>query len=285
MSKPRLNRKACIAILIVCVVIVGAYRLFFSHALTESALMRALIPNNLYRAPIIDTLIMDGIGAIVFVCMTVYMGYRVFDPLKKPVGKSLLFVLPALAVAINNFPLIGLATGTAYVNAPIGGVLLVIAYCIAIGMFEEFAFRGLFYLMILDSRRKSSKQIFWTTAVCCAVFGLVHLVNLFVGAAPGATLLQVGYSFLIGGMCSIVLLKTANIWYCVILHAVYDLGGTILFLGGGLRWDPVTVIITAVLGVAVAVFMVISLLRIKPEEIERLFPKKEVLPEDETVIE
>ena len=281
MSKPRLSRKACIVILVCCVALVAVYKLFLSASLANSELMRSLISSDAYRAPILDTLVMDGLGAVVFVCMTLYMGYRVLDPLRKPVGKSLLFLLPSLAVAINNFPLIGLATGNAYVTDPIGGVLIVVAYCLAIGMFEEFAFRGLFYLMILDGRRSSTKQIFWTTAISSAVFGLVHLVNLAIGASPGATLLQVGYSFLIGGMCAIVLLKTANIWYCVLLHFVYDLGGTILYLGGGVRWDTVTVIITAVLGVAVAVFMVISLLRIKPEDVERLFPEKETKPQSE----
>ena len=281
MSKLRLSRKACIIILICCAALVAAYKLFLSGMLAESELMKSLIASDSYRAPILDTLVMDGFGAIVFVCMTVYMGYPVLNPLQKPIGKSLLFLLPSLAVAINNFPLIGLFSGNAYVSDPVGGVLILIAYCIAIGMFEEFAFRGLFYLMILENRRKSTKQIFWTTAVCCAVFGLVHLVNLFIGADPGATLLQVGYSFLIGGMCSIVLLKTANIWYCVLLHTVYDIGGTILYLGGGKRWDTVTVIITAVLGVAVAVFMLITLLRIKPEEVERLFPHKQSQPQAE----
>jgi hypothetical protein len=87
--------------------------------------------------------------------------------------------------------------------------------------------------------------------------------------------LQVGYSFLIGGMCAIVLLKTGSIWYCVLLHTVYDIGGTILYVGGGVRWDAVTVTITAVLGVAVAVFMAISLLRIKPEDVAFLFPEKQ----------
>ena len=285
MSKPRLSRKACIVILVCCVALVAVYKLLLSAPLASSELMRSLISSDAYRAPILDTLVMDGLGAVVFVCMTLYMGYRVLDPLRKPVGKSLLFLLPSLAVAINNFPLIGLATGNAYVTDPIGGVLIVVAYCLAIGMFEEFAFRGLFYLMILDGRRSSTKQIFLTTAISSAVFGLVHLVNLAIGASPGATLLQVGYSFLIGGMCAIVLLKTANIWYCVLLHFVYDLGGTILYLGGGVRWDTVTVIITAVLGVAVAVFMVISLLRIKPEDVERLFPEKETKSQSEPKIE
>ena len=273
MKKPLLTRKVCLIILVICVVLIAAFRVFFADALAESALMRSLISDDDYRPAILNTLVMDALGSVVFVCMTIYMGYRVWG-LKKPWMRSLLFGLPALAVAVNNAPIIGLATGNAYITDPAGGVLIMLAYCLAIGTFEEFAFRGLFFMMILEDRRKSTKQIFWTTAISSAVFGLVHLVNLAVGAGPGATLLQVGYSFLIGGMCAIVLLKTGSIWYCVLLHTVYDIGGTILYVGGGVRWDAVTVTITAVLGVAVAVFMTVALTRIKPEDIAFLFPEK-----------
>ena len=282
MKKPLLTRKVCLIILIACVVLIALFRIFFAETLAQSELMRSLISDDDYRPAMLNTLVMDALGSVVFVCMTVYMGYRVWG-IKKPWMRSLLFGLPALAVAVNNAPIIGLATGNAYITDPVGGVLIMLAYCLAIGMFEEFAFRGLFFMMILEDRRKSTKQIFWTTAVSSAVFGLVHLVNLAVGAGPGATLLQVGYSFLIGGMCAIVLLKTGSIWYCVLLHTVYDIGGTILYVGGGVRWDAVTVTITAVLGVAVAVFMLIALLRIKPEEVARLFPERSK-PEEQTEI-
>ena len=284
MKKPLLTRKVCLIILVICVVLIAAFRVFFADALAESALMRSLISDDDYRPAILNTLVMDALGSVVFVCMTIYMGYRVWG-IKKPWMRSLLFGLPALAVAVNNAPIIGLATGNAYITDPAGGVLLMLAYCLAIGTFEEFAFRGLFFMMILEDRRKSTKQIFWTTAISSAVFGLVHLVNLAVGAGPGATLLQVGYSFLIGGMCAIVLLKTGSIWYCVLLHTVYDIGGTILYVGGGVRWDAVTVTITAVLGVAVAVFMTVSLMRIKPEDIAFLFPEKQKKQEGPTQTE
>ena len=274
MKKPLLTRKVCLIILVICVVLIAAFRVFFADTLADSELMRSLISDDDYRPAILNTLVMDALGSVVFVCMTIYMGYRVWG-IKKPWMRSLLFGLPALAVAINNAPIIGLATSNAYISDPAGGVLIMLAYCLAIGTFEEFAFRGLFFMMILEDRRKSTKQIFWTTAISSAVFGLVHLVNLAVGAGPGATLLQVGYSFLIGGMCAIVLLKTGSIWYCVLLHTVYDIGGTILYVGGGVRWDAVTVTVTAVLGVAVAVFMTVSLMRIKPEDIAFLFPEKQ----------
>ena len=284
MKKPLLTRKVCLIILVICVVLIAAFRVFFADALAESALMRSLISDDDYRPAILNTLVMDALGSVVFVCMTVYMGYRVWG-IKKPWMRSLLFGLPALAVAVNNAPIIGLATGNAYITDPAGGVLIMLAYCLAIGTFEELAFRGLFFMMILEDRRKSTKQIFWTTAISSAVFGLVHLVNLAVGAGPGATLLQVGYSFLIGGMCAIVLLKTGSIWYCVLLHTVYDIGGTILYVGGGVRWDAGTVTITAVLGVAVAVFMTVALMRIKPEDIVFLFPEKQKKQEDPTQTE
>lgn len=284
MKKPLLTRKVCLIILVICVVLIAAFRVFFADALADSELMRSLISDDDYRPAILNTLVMDALGSVVFVCMTIYMGYRVWG-IKKPWMRSLLFGLPALAVAVNNAPIIGLATGNAYITDPVGGVLIMLAYCLAIGTFEEFAFRGLFFMMILEDRRKSTKQIFWTTAISSAVFGLVHLVNLAVGAGPGATLLQVGYSFLIGGMCAIVLLKTGSIWYCVLLHTVYDIGGTILYVGGGVRWDVVTVTITAVLGVAVAVFMTVALMRIKPEDIAFLFPEKQKKQEDPTQTE
>ena len=274
MKRLQLDRKICMIILAACAVLVVLYKVLWSDALVANEVLAGWVTDAEFRKAMLDTMVMDTAGFIVFICMTIYMGYRVFNPLTKPIFKSFLFVLPSLAVAINNFPLIGLATGAAYVTDPPMGVVMVVLYCLSIGLFEEFAFRGLFYLMVLDGRYKSTKQIFWTTAACCAVFGLVHLVNLAVGAGVGATVMQVGYSFLIGGMCAIVLLKTANIWYCVLLHTVFDVGGTILYLGGGKRWDTATVVITAVLAVIVTVFMLISLLRIKPEDVARLFPER-----------
>ena len=281
MKKPLLTRKVCLIVLVVCVVLIAAFRVFFADALAESELMRSLISDDDYRPAILNTLVMDALGSVVFVCMTVYMGYRVWG-IKKPWMRSLLFGLPALAVAVNNAPIIGLATGNAYITDPVGGVLIMLAYCLAIGTFEEFAFRGLFFMMILDSRRKSTKQIFWTTTISSAVFGLVHLVNIAVGANPGATLLHVGYSFLIGGMCAIVLLYTRSLVFPVLIHAVYDFGGLMdAHIATGTRWDPLTVTLTAVFGVTAAVILVVLLLRVKPETVTALTGKGSTQKEEQ----
>ena len=77
-------------------------------------------------------------------------------------------------------------------------------------------------------------------------------------------------------MLSIVLLKTGSIWLCIAIHAVYDFCGYLVpTLGGGEIWDAATVTITAILGVAVLVFMLYTLHGVSVDEAERLFSKKE----------
>jgi hypothetical protein len=94
------------------------------------------------------------------------------------------------------------------------------------------------------------------------------------GAGAGGVFLQVGYSFLIGGMCAIVLLYTRCIWLCIALHAIYDFCGFMIpTLGEGIIWDTATVAITSILGVFALVFMVLWLKKITPEQVEEIFVK------------
>lgn len=212
-----------------------------------------------------------ALGGGLFIALTARLGWRIWGlPVSLRVFAA---VIPAFAVVINNFPIIGLARGAAYVTAPAWEVALLALSCLLIGVFEEFAFRGVFYMLLLSTRRDSVKKIFWVTVASSAAFGAVHLFNLLAGAGIGPTLLQVGYSFLIGGMCSIVLIVTGSIWIPVILHALFDFGGYLIpTLGDGIVWDAATVAVTAVLGVAAAVYMTALLLRVKPQSVDRLFP-------------
>ena len=216
-------------------------------------------------------MITRALGGGLFIALTARLGWRIWGlPVSLRVFAA---VIPAFAVVINNFPIIGLARGAAYVTAPAWEVSLFALSCLLIGVFEEFAFRGVFYMLLLSTRRDSVKKIFWVTVASSAAFGAVHLFNLLAGAGIGPTLLQVGYSFLIGGMCSIVLIVTGSIWIPVILHALFDFGGYLIpTLGDGIVWDAATVAVTAVLGVAAAVYMTVLLLRVKPQSLDRLFP-------------
>ncbi len=211
------------------------------------------------------------LGSVVFVFVLLYLGYRV---LHRPRWRHFGTVFPALLIAVNNFPIIGLIRGWVWVERwELLWLFLVDA--LLIGLFEEMAFRGVLLPVLLEKRRGSKRQIFFTTVVSSAVFGLVHLVNLAEGAGIGGTVLQVGYSFLIGGMCAIVFLKTGNLIYCVLLHGIYDVGGGLIsMIGGGSLWDTPTVILTVIVSVVVILWMLRILQTVTTEDVDRLYHKK-----------
>ena len=223
---------------------------------------------------LISVSVTRALGGVAFMLLTLLLGYRVFGLNK--CRAAIPVTLAALAVAANNLPIIGLISGNATVDSPASHIALLAIESLMIGFFEEFTFRGVLYTSILESHRGSPREIFLVTLATSLVFGGIHLLNLFFGAGFGATLLQAGYSTLIGGMLSIVLLKTGSIWLCIVIHAVYDFCGYLVpTLGGGKIWDAATVTITAVLGVSVLVFMLCTLHGVSVDEAARLFSKKE----------
>lgn len=194
-------------------------------------------------------------GGAIFLMLTFKLGYRVFGGRDKALLKGAFLCFPALLVVVNNLPIIGLVSGNATVERT-DLLWLFVLECIAIGFYEELAFRGFVFPLIMEKTGTSRKGIFLATVYSGAVFGLMHLINLLEGAGVGAVILQIGYSFLIGAMCSVVLVKTRNIWICVALHAIYDFCGFLVpELGQGIIWDRATVIITTVLAVATFVYM------------------------------
>lgn len=221
-------------------------------------------------AGIIKMIVTRGLGAVMFVVLLAYLGYRIHKPTS--LGRSLLFCLPPLAVVVNNLPILALATGAAYLVQPVSYVLLFALQCLMIGAFEEAAFRGVVMLIMLERRRASTRQIFWVVASSSAIFGGIHLLNLLAGAGLWPTLQQVGYSFLIGGMCAAVTLRTRCVWLAVLLHGIFDFCGFLLpTLGEGSWWDVPTIIFTVLLAVAVTVYIVVSLMRLRPEDVEPIF--------------
>ena len=223
-------------------------------------------------APLMSMTLTRLLGAAVFLALLLYKGYHVIHPLQKPFLKGLLFALPPFLVVVNNMPILSMMWGDAYLvhNAPVY-LLWFSAECLAIGLFEELAFRGVIFLMFAEKRHTTRKGLFWSLILSSAVFGGVHLINLFVGGGVGV-ILQIGYSFLIGAMCSVVLLKTRNVWLCVLLHAIFDFGGKLIdTLGAGKMWDIPTVILTAVLAVATTAYLVWQFFKLDLDEVGKIF--------------
>ena len=186
--------------------------------------------------------------------------YMVFD---RNFPKYLLWALPCFMVAIINFPISALINGKAeVVRTDLLGLYAL--YVISIALLEELIFRGVLLLIVSDFMRGKKYQYLWTALICSALFSLFHLTNLFEGMGIGDVLLQCLYTFLIGGMLIITMLKTKNIWLCVLIHALFDFGGLlIVHLGIGNPWDTVFWILTFVGGALCAGHMVYSLLKLE----------------------
>ena len=257
-----LPRKVCLAIIFAAVPVL-LWLEMGKPTLTEDAVLAPLMSMTLTRM----------IGAAVFLALLLHEGYHVIHPLQKPFWKGLLFTIPPFLVVVNNMPILSMIWGDAYlVHTAPAYMIWFAAECLAIGLFEEFAFRGVIFLLFAEKRHTTRKGLFWSLILSSAVFGGVHLINIFMGAGIGPTILQIGYSFLIGAMCSVVLLKTRNIWLCVALHAIYDFCGTLMpTLGGGTWWDTPTVVFTAVLAVATAVYLVWQFFKLDLDEVGKIF--------------
>lgn len=259
--RKKIGRKTAIATVAVCALVIAFFE-FVPVTFYPDAKLSEIIKMTVTR----------GLCSAMFVVLMLYLDYKVHC--FKKFGRALLFALPCFAVVINNLPIIAIATGEAYLTSPEWYMIWFALECIFIGIFEEAAFRGALFLILLEKRRSSTKQIFWVTVGSSAIFGGIHLLNLMAGGGFGPTMLQVGYSFLIGGMCAVVLLRTRNIWICALLHAIYDFCGFLMpTLGAGKWWDTPTVIITVVLALATAVYMVVALLKTTPEHVEEIFAR------------
>ena len=257
------KRKICIGITLFSAALMLIYELFLSGMIPVS--------DESVKGGI-DMIVTRALGGVVFLTILVYLGYKVLNPIKSPFWRSILFALPALAVAVNNLPIYPLATDLARVTAPLWQVFLLALECLMVGLFEEVCFRGVIFLGFLEKRRETRKARFVAIILSSAVFGAVHLVNIFLGASPVAVLMQIGYSFLIGAMCSVVLMKTANLWLCVLLHATFNFCGALVpRCGEGTIWEPLTVTITVIIALVTTVYMTVAFFRMKKSECDRIY--------------
>ncbi len=233
---------AVAAVLLILLLLLELFkaRIFTSHEYGELAY-------------IISTRIVGGVACMILV---IRAGFgQVLSC--KTTWKKLLIFLPCMAVAINNFPFVTYFSGEAYIDGTPARILIYALSCLAVGFFEEMAFRGCIFSVVWQRFEGKRAGLFWAIVVSSAVFGVIHLLNIAAGASPAAVILQVGYSFLIGALCSVVLVRTGNIWYCVLFHSVYNFaGGVVPECGGGVIWTAPEIVLTAVVAVPVTAYVI-----------------------------
>ena len=159
----------------IAILLIMIFLLFQEFVLSKLILERAGAENGY----IINMTISRFLGGLAFLILTISCRYRVLSLLKNTSAKSLLIALPALLVALNNLPFLSILSGEAKVFGAWWQLLILLCECMAVAFFEEMTFRSFVMLTVMEKRRGSIKQIFMSIIISSAIFGLVHLVNLF----------------------------------------------------------------------------------------------------------
>ncbi len=276
MSKNKIKRTVClVAMAILLLLLLGCEifkdRLFGAFADLDAAYLTAS----------------RFIGGMLSLVLIIYISFQNILKLRlRTLGSALLFSIPCWVIAFNNFPIISFFSGNAYINEGAAAVLFYAFECLCVGFFEEIVFRGCVLMIVMQRRRHTRLELFVSILISSLIFGVVHLVNIFAGASPGAVILQVGYSSLIGAMCAVVLMKTGCIWHCVLIHAVYNFcGGVVPRCGGGVIWDTPTVILTTVVSLLVIAYMIAAFMRIDTDKLGYLYGDEKMREEDKADVE
>lgn len=213
------------------------------------------------------------LGTIVFALLMALMGYSLLQ--YRPVHWKMFVyvVLPGIIIAINNLPIIAFLDDRAMMTESLEVFFLFVLFCISIGLFEEVVFRGLILTVLLQRLPETKQGILIAIVLSSLIFGVIHFVNLVAGASPLDTLLQIGYSFLMGMLWAVVYLKTKNLWMAILLHAMYNMSGLVFVQIGYVygRYDILTIITTVLVGIIGIYYYMRIYLTIEPEDIKELY--------------
>lgn len=232
-------------ILIILIIILMILFTFIDFNILNNTLSQTMVKNSILRF----------LGGIILIIILI--GFHQKQILRfKNVGKSFLIMIPALIISINNFPIVAFLDGRATLREPVYQVYLFLIECLSVGFFEEIVFRGIILMLLLKKLEHHKNGVLLSILFSSAIFGLSHIINFYSGLSFGDTMLQIGYSFLVGMLWAVMFLKTGNLWLTMILHATFNFFGQVMFLLGDVngRYDIYTILITIFFGVVVALY-------------------------------
>ena len=222
--------------------------------LTNDLIVNLMLGRTIYQL---------SIGAL-FIWLIYIMGDRGYLFLNKTTKKKLFWCLPCLITCLVNFPWFGVFSGGVSISTTVY-LPLYIVYVISIALVEELVFRGVLLNLVFQYMRRSKLPYVFSVLISSAIYALFHLFNLLEGASIQSVLLQIVYTFLIGCMFAVIQIKMGSVWYCVILHALFDFGGLFTSFGFafGDPWDMVFWILTIVFGLLSAGHIIVTLINME----------------------
>ncbi len=102
------------------------------------------------------------------------------------------------------------------------GIIYGIVMLFGIGFREESIFRGIVVNNIAKKYIKDRKGIFITATVSGIMFGLVHIINIFVGGDVFSVTIQSIVAAGIGFYFAAVYLRGGSLWALIIMHSLAD---------------------------------------------------------------
>ena len=230
-----------------------------------------LVHLQLVEDPITNTLLSRTIYHLalcaLFIWLAIILNSIPYLTFRYTTVKGLLWCLPCLLVALVNFPYSGLITKAVSIDR-LDLMGLYILYVISIAILEELVFRGILVFLLLDVFRRQRYNYFLAVLISSLAFSLFHFTNLFIGMDLVSVLLQVIYTFLIGAMLAVTVLKTKNVWLCVIIHAIFDFGGLLTGeIASGSPWDMTFWILTISCGILCAGHIIVSLINLERKHV------------------
>lgn len=224
-----------------------------------------VLQNNLDTQMITGSLLRI-LGGLVFIVIIYGLGHGHIFKFKN-VSKALLIMIPAFIISINNFPIIAFLDGRAVLTEPFYRVFLFFIESLSVGFFEEIIFRGMILVYLLNKLKDEKNGVMISIILSSVIFGFIHVINIFNGASVNSTMLQIGYSFLVGMMWAVLFIKTGNLWLTMLLHATFNFFGQVMFYLGTVdgRYDLYTIIMTLTISLAVAIYSFLLFKRLEQD--------------------
>lgn len=155
------------------------------------------------------------IGGLVIAGLSLWMGwFGVAMRDEHRIRAWWMLIAPALALiaALSNFAF------TDWGNVPVAFILATLALAISVGFAEEFVCRG----MLLVGLRGSLREVAaW--ALSCVFFGLMHTVNIFLGAPVSGTVSQILSSAMAGSTFYLLRRYFGSLLAAMFLHGLFDM--------------------------------------------------------------
>jgi membrane protease YdiL (CAAX protease family) len=157
-----------------------------------------------------------GTGAVFLAGYTTYLGWWTPVMLERPrtaprwtIVVTLLYLVAALISVATS--------GTFTLSA--SHVLVLALGCALVGFSEEIMTRG---LMLVGFRGGMSEG--WVWFLTCALFGLLHGLNVLFGQSLSATIRQIGFAFVAGTALYVVRMAQGALLPAMVLHGLWDFG-------------------------------------------------------------